>query len=113
MNPADRVRLEHMLEAARDALSFAKGRIRENLAADRMLLFSLERAVEIIGEAASKVSAEFQSAHPDIPWADMIGMRNRLIHAYFDINPVIVWTTVLSDLPALIAQLESLLAGND
>ncbi len=110
MNPADQVRLAHMLEAAHDALSFAKGRSRESLTADRMLLRSLERALEIVGEAAGKVSPEFQSAHPEIPWGDMIGMRNRLIHAYFDINPLIVWSTILSDLPALIAQLESLLA---
>lgn len=101
-----------MLEAARDALSFANGRTRESLAADRMLLRYLERADEIVGEAAGKISPEFQSAHPDIPWADMIGMRNRLIHAYFDINPLIVWSTVLSDLPALIAQLEARLAAD-
>ena len=84
-------------------ISFAKGRSRESLTADRMLLRSLERALEIVGEAAGKVSPEFQSAHPEIPWGDMIGMRNRLIHAYFDINPLIVWSTILSDLPALIA----------
>ena len=102
-----------MLEAARDALSFADGRVREDLAVDRMLRMSLERAVEIVGEAAAKVSPEFRMAHPDIPWGDMIGMRNRLIHAYFDINPSIVWMTAFSDLPALVAQLESLLAEND
>ena len=112
MNPADRVRLEHMLEAARAALSFASGRVREDLAADRMLRMSIERAVEIVGEAAAKISPEFQSSHPDVPWADMIGMRNRLVHAYFDINPAIVWKTVLSDLPALVAALEFLLAEN-
>lgn len=101
-----------MLEAAHAALSFAKGRSRESLTVDRMLLRSLERAVEIVGEAAGKVSSEFQSAHREIPWADMIGMRNRLIHAYFDTNPLIVWATVLSDLPTLIAQLKLLLAEN-
>ena len=77
-----------MLEAARDAQSFANGRTREELAADRMLLMSLERAVEIVGEAASKVSAGFRASRPDLPWAAMIGMRNRLVHAYFDINPL-------------------------
>ena len=102
-----------MLEAAREAVSFARGRSRENLAADRMLLFSLERAVEIIGEAASKVSDEFRSAHPDIPWADIVGMRHRLIHAYFDVNLDIVWTTVVGSLPALVAQLEALLASGE
>ena len=110
MNPADRVRLQHMLEAARDAQSFANGRTREEMAADRMLLMSLERAVEIVGEAASKVSAGLRTSRPDLPWAEMIGMRNRLVHAYFDINPSIMWTTVFADLPSPIAQLESLLA---
>lgn len=98
-----------MLEAARDALAFVEGRSREDIAADRMLLRSLERELEIIGEAASKVSAEFRSAHPEMPWADMMGMRNRLIHAYFDISLSIVWSTVREDLPALIAQLEGAL----
>ncbi len=102
-----------MLEAARDAVSFARGRAREDLAIDRMLLLSIERAVEIIGEAASKVSKELQSEHPEIPWADITGMRNRLVHAYFDINIGIVWTTVVARLPALIAQLEFLLVGYD
>ncbi len=76
-----------------------------------MLLMALKRAIEIIGEGASKLSDEFQTAHPEIPWTDIIGMRHRLIHAYFDINLGIVWTTVDARLPALITQLESLLAA--
>jgi uncharacterized protein with HEPN domain len=99
-----------MLEAARDAYSFANGRTREDLVADRMLNRALERAVEIVGEAASKVSGEYRVSRPDLPGADMIGMRNRLVHGYFDINPSILWNTVLADLPALIKQLESVLA---
>jgi uncharacterized protein with HEPN domain len=113
MSPADRVRLEHMLEAALDALSFASGRSRQDLAADRMLLFSLERAFEIMGEAAGKVSAEFRSANPEIPWADIVGMRHRLIHAYFDVNLDIVWTTVASRLPELARSLERMLARSE
>jgi len=102
-----------MLEATLDAVSFARGRSRQDLAADRMLLFSLERALEIIGEAASKVSEEFRSTTPEIPWADIVGMRNRLIHAYFDVNLDIVWTTVASSLPELARSLERLLAHSE
>lgn len=100
-----------MLEAARDAASFLKGRRREDLASDRMLLFSLERAVEIMGEAASRVSDEFRAAQPDIPWADIAGMRHRLIHAYFDVNLDIVWKTVVESLPSLAVRIEALLAA--
>ena len=81
MNPADRLRLEHMLGSARAAMSFASGRSREDLARDRMLLRSIERELEIVGEAANKVSKECRLAHPEIPWEDMIGMRHRLIHS--------------------------------
>lgn len=88
-----------MLDAAREALSFIEGRTRDDLAQDRMLLRSLEREVAIIGEAATRVSEDFRSRHPEVPWADAAGMRNRLIHAYFDINPGILWATVEADLP--------------
>ena len=110
MNPADRLRLEHMLASAGAALSFASGKSRENLASDRMLLRSIERELEIVGEAANKVSKEFRLAHPEIPWEDMIGMRHRLIHAYFDVDLDMVWQTVIEDLPNLAPLLEAALA---
>jgi uncharacterized protein with HEPN domain len=77
----DKVRLKHMLEAARDALSFASGRTRQDLETDKMLTFALIRCVEIIGEAATRLTPEFREQHPLLPWGDIIGMRNRLIHA--------------------------------
>ena len=110
MSPADRLRLEHMLTAARDTLDSVSGRSRESLARDRMLLRSIERELEIIGEAANKVSGEFRVSHPEIPWADMIGMRNRLTHAYFDIDLDMVWETVKEDLPSLVDRLDEVLA---
>ena len=110
MNPADRLRLEHMLASARAAMSFASGRSRENLARDRMLLRSIERELEIVGEAANKVSKECRLAHPEIPWEDMIGMRHRLIHAYFDVDLDMVWQTVMEDLPDLAPLLQAALA---
>jgi len=109
MRKDDRVRLQHMLDAANEALSFIQGRVRANLDDDRMLVLSLIRELEIIGEATSKVSAETRSKNTSIPWQDISGMRNRLIHAYFDVDLDTVWNTVSKDLPVLKAELEKIL----
>jgi len=82
MSDNDRIRLQHMLEAAREAISFVEGRNRDDLARDRKLALSLIKEIEIIGEAATRISAEVKHSIPSIPWAKIIGMRNRLIHAY-------------------------------
>lgn len=102
-----------MLEAIREALSFAKGRSRADLNHDRMLLHSLVRCIEIVGEAAVHVSEEFKSGFPAFPWAELAGMRNRLIHAYFDIDLDIVWDTTVQDLAPLAAILASLIEQTD
>ena len=109
MRKADRVRLQHMLDAANEALTFIKGRVRADLDSDRMLVLSLIRELEIIGEAANKVSPETRSFSSAIPWQDITGMRNRLIHAYFNVDLDIVWSTVTKDLPVLKAELEKIL----
>lgn len=111
MKKTDTIRLQHMLDAARDALLFAEGRERADLNADRMLMHSLVRVVEIIGEAASKISQEAREQIPNVEWRDVIGMRNRLIHAYFDINLDILWDTIVYDIPRLIEELEKLLSS--
>ena len=87
-----------------------KGRSAETYQ-DRKLVLSLVRLVEVIGEAAGQVSKEFQTAHPEIPWPAIVGMRNRLIHAYFDIDLDRVWDTVKDDLPPLVASLEKIPHG--
>jgi uncharacterized protein with HEPN domain len=97
-----------MIEAAESAVQFIAGRQRRDLDEDRMLLFALVRAIEIMGEAASRISAETRGIHTGIPWQAIIGMRNRLIHAYFDINTEIVWQTVTQEIPALLPQLRAL-----
>lgn len=108
MLEADRIRLRHILDAAREALSFAEGKSRENLDKDRMLVLSIVREVEIIGEAASRISEETRTQYPQIPWIQMIHMRNHLVHVYFDIDLDIVWNTVRNDLPFLIGELEKI-----
>jgi len=94
MRETDAVRLADLLEYARDALAFASGRTRADLDSDRMLIFVLTRAVEIGGEAATRLSPELRARHPEIPWQNSRGMRNRLVHTYHDLNLNIVWHTV-------------------
>ncbi len=108
MKKADTIRLQHMLDAAREALLFAEGHKREDLNADRMLMHTLVRVIGIIGEAASKVSQEAREQTANIEWGDVIGMRNRLVHVYFDINLDILWGTIVYDVPRLIEELEKL-----
>ncbi len=102
----DTILVRDMLDAAKEAVSFVQGKQRGDLDKDRKLVLSIVHLVEIIGEAAGKVSKKFQDAHPEIPWPVIIGMRNRLIHAYFDVDLDRVWDTVRDDLPPLIVQLE-------
>ena len=112
MNPRDRVRLQHLADALNSAIRFARGRERDDLDTDEMLLFALVRAIEIAGEAASQVTAR-PAQLPDLPWASIIGMRNRLVHAYFDINRDILWTTVAEAAPPLAERLKNVLAGDE
>jgi len=98
-----------MADALNAAMRFVAGRKRADLDTDEMLLFALVRAIEIVGEAASKVTAETRAEMTDLPWASIVGMRNLLVHAYFDINRDILWTTVTESVPALAGQLKDLL----
>jgi uncharacterized protein with HEPN domain len=109
----DLIRLRHMIDAAKEALSFAKNKARKDIYADRMLALSIVKSIEIIGEAASTVSKEFQKEPQEIPWANIIAMRNRLIHVYFDIDLDRVWDTITDDLPPLIAALEKPISQED
>lgn len=97
-----------MLDAAREAISFAAGRNRADLERDRMLVLAIVKDVEIIGEAAARTTGGMQAAHPEIPWAQIVAMRNRLIHGYFDVDLQVVWDTVTDDLPQLVTALEPL-----
>ena len=100
------VRMRHMLDAATKAVSFVADKSRNDLDTDEMLALALVRPIEIIGEAASKVSAETQNRSPMIEWRDIIGTRNRLIHAYEAVNFDILWQIASVDLPQLIPKLQ-------
>ncbi len=97
-----------VLIAARQAISYAEGVTLARYYSDQMLQDALVYQVQVIGEAASRLSASFKEAHPEIPWADIIGMRHRVVHDYRRINRDIVWQAVQDDLPQLIAALEPL-----
>lgn len=98
-----------MVEASQAAMRFAAGRQLKDLQTDQMLLFAVLRAIEVMGEAANKVSEEVRLANTDIPWKAIVGMRNRLIHAYFDIDTEMVWETLESEIPAVLVRLNLLL----
>lgn len=104
----DETYLLDILIAARRAMSYMEGITREKFQRNEMLQDAVTRPLEIIGEAAGRVSDDYKEAHPEIPWHKMIGMRNRLIHEYFRVNYGAVWDTVQEDLPGLIQLLESI-----
>ena len=106
MQEDDVIRFRHMLDAAREAVEFVRGRTRADLNGDRQLVLALVKDIEILGEAAYQVTPGTRDQTPGIPWDDMIGMRHRLVHAYFDIDLDILWKTAQDDLPRLLAELK-------
>jgi len=102
----DGLRVQDMLAAARDAQTFAAGKTETDLRSDKQLQLALLKCVEIIGEAAANVGEETRAKYPALPWGDIVGMRNHLVHGYFNIDLSRLWTTVADDLPVLIAELE-------
>ena len=86
MDQADHIRLRHMRDAAEESLRFAQGKSRADLDRDRMFVLAVLEDLEIIGEAAGRISVTTRQRHLSVPWEDIIGMRNRLIHGYFEVN---------------------------
>ena len=109
MRPDDRVRILHMRDACLSVGRFIRARSRPDLDQDEMLRFALVRAIEIIGEAAARVSPDVRDSEPAIPWREAVGIRNRLIHAYFDVDLDVLWQTAIDDIPALLKSLQALL----
>ena len=104
----DNAYLLDMLLAARKVMQYAQGADFERFEQDEILQDAIMRRIQIIGEAARKVSEAFKEEHPEIPWYEISGMRNRLIHEYFRVIPEKVWEAVEKDIPDLIAALEPL-----
>lgn len=112
MRAEDRVRVLHMIDAAESVGAFIDGRGRGDLDHDQMLLFAVVHAIEVIGEAAAKMSDQTRAAAPAVPWGAIVAMRNRLAHGYFDIDTGIVWRTASAEIPDLLPALRALVAGD-
>lgn len=113
MNADDRTRMLHMLEAAQEAIAFARDKTLEDLSLNRLLLLALVKEIEIVGEAASRISAEGRAIAPGIAWNKVTAMRNRLTHAYFEWNLEVIWSTLTLNLPPLVRELQSALSADD
>jgi len=105
------VRLRHMLDAAREAAQMARGKRRADLDTERQLNLSLVRLLEVVGEAASRVPVGDRATYSGIPWVQIVGLRNRLIHGYDNVDFDILWEIVTHDLPPLIAELEKIFSS--
>jgi len=93
--------IEDIIEAMNDAMSFVEGMEYDDFLNDRKTIYAVIRAIEIIGEAVKKIPELVKNRYPQIPWRDMAGMRDKLIHEYFGVNLRAVWDTVKQDIPSL------------
>lgn len=100
-----------MLDAAREASALVAGRSRADYDADRTLRLALVRLLEVVGEAASRIPVDFRDAHDEIPWFGVVGLRNRLIHGYDEVDYDIVWRILKEDIPALVVKLEEAISS--
>jgi len=107
------ITLRHMLEYAREAADLVRGRERADLDRDRQLNLAVVRLLEVLGEAASRIPSDVRARHPQIQWTQIVGMRNRLIHAYDFVDFNTIWQTLTIDLPPLITQLEQILPNKE
>jgi uncharacterized protein with HEPN domain len=103
--------LELMLDTARRLRALARERSRGELDADDVAQLAMLHLIQRLGEAASRLTADFRAAHPEFPWGEMIGMRNRIVHAYHDLDPDVVWHIATEDIEAVIASLERVLSA--
>jgi len=104
----DSVYIEHMFDLARRAEAKVAGCSRAAFDADENLRLAVTHLLQVIGEAARRVSEDFQTGHPEVPWKAIIGMRHKVVHDYLDVDEDVVWNTATSELPQLIEMLEPL-----
>jgi len=105
MSPEDFIRMRHMLDSAREAVALIKNKSRQDLDTERVLSLALVRLLEVVGEAASRVSQATRRELSDIPWTQIVSLRNRLIHGYDAVDMDVLWEILTDDLPELIDQL--------
>ena len=108
----DTVPMRHMLDHAREIIAMVHGRTRHDLDTDRMLQLALTRLIEIIGEAANRVTPASHDRYAEIPWSSIVGTRNRIIHGYDAVDYDIVWEIATIEMSALVGALERALPGH-
>lgn len=109
MQPNDLTRLRHMVEVCEQLLEFVERRSRPEFDDDQLFAFAVVRGLEVLGEAAARVTEETRALASEIPWRQIVATRNRLIHGYFDVDPEIVWRTATVEVGELLPKLNALL----
>ncbi len=105
----DPIRLRHMRDAAKEAVELIRDRSRADLDRDRLLNLAMVRLMEIVGEAAARVTPGCRALHPEVPWPLIVGLRNRLIHGYDSVDFDVLWAVLTADLPPLVADLDRII----
>ncbi|NJR63607.1 MAG: DUF86 domain-containing protein [Cyanobacteria bacterium CRU_2_1] len=105
----DQVYIGHMIDTANKAIDFISGLSREDFDNNEQLRLAITHLLQIIGEAARRVSLDFRNTHPEIPWKAIVGMRSKVVHDYLNVDEDVVWDTVKNDLAPLVLELEKLL----
>jgi uncharacterized protein with HEPN domain len=105
----DRLAVEHMADVVRRMRAIVGGQTREALERDEVRQLALLHLIQVLGEAASRTTAAFRDAHPELPWAQMVGMRNRIVHGDDHVDPDIVWRVATEDVEPVLAALERIL----
>ena len=109
----DKERLEHIKAAIDRILRYTSDKSYEDLVADDMMYYAVVKNIEIIGEAANMLTLRFQQSHPETPWKMVKGMRNYIVHEYFQIDDIVVWDVVKNNIPELLEQVLHYLADTD
>lgn len=109
----DRVYVGHMLDTANKAIGFVQGVTRENFDHNELLPLSLTHLLQVIGEAARRISPDFRARHSQVDWRAIVGMRSKVVHDYLNVDEDIVWDTVLNELPSLVNELERILNSDN
>ena len=109
----DKERLEHILSAIDRIQRYTIGKTYQDLVADDMMYYAVVKNIEIIGEAANMLTTAFQQAHTETPWKMVKGMRNYIVHEYFQIDDIVVWDVIKNNLPELREQITSYLSATN
>ena len=105
----DIIRLEHIIQAIERIKRYTLGKRFDDLVKDDMMYYAVVKNIEIIGEAANLLTNEFKSEHPDTPWKLITGMRNYIVHEYFQVDNTVIWDVIQNDLPQLENQITNYL----